>query len=83
MYGTQELAIKNKRELELYGCFTSLRFLASLRYALFRHITADKRLRSTLPKLPSATSLVRKALSEIAGGRLEEVSKRNKYKMEE
>jgi len=29
------------------------------------HITADKRLRFTLPKLPSATSFIRKTLSEF------------------
>jgi len=29
--------------------------------------TADKRLRYALPKLPSATSFIRKTLSDIAG----------------
>jgi len=30
-----------------------------------RHITADKRLRSASPKLPSATSFIRKTLGEM------------------
>ncbi len=29
------------------------------------HITADKKLRYAMPKLPSATSLIRKTLSKI------------------
>jgi len=32
------------------------------------HITADKRLRYAPPKLPSATSLIRKTLSAIESG---------------
>ena len=41
---------------------TSLPCLASL-----GHSTEDKRLRYASPKLPSATSFIRKTLSDIAG----------------
>ena len=37
------------------------------------HITADKRLRFTSPKLPSATSLIRKPLCERASQTIKEL----------
>ena len=36
------------------------------------HITADKRLRYASPKLPLATSFIRKALYEMAAGKYDE-----------
>ena len=49
----------NKKDKE--KMIASLHQLRSLRSL---HITADKRLRYALPKLPSATSFIRKTLGE-------------------
>ena len=50
----------------------SLRRLRSLRSL---RITADKMLRYASPKLPSATSFIRKTLYEIGGDGINEVIK--------